>query len=255
MQIYYVPQHLKQILHYTDDAGRFAYATDYSEQEEKKFSGIEQKALIAHMFGLTQLYLDREHFLTPDYLDKFQAKFEVITEDTPQGELRYFLFSANVLGYFGLPGTNPKEEIDTLFKFFSKISNIYESFYQTFPDYFENVHMQIFNSGANLFESLEFLVKKDYVSEQAWLDEKSREILSDIQASPALTAWLTHTRYLLDSIGPHSWQNYDSCSFFNMHDNPQMKRWHETPEKVKLFNDKTQRELNHKKRQTKKRKN
>lgn len=227
MHIYYRPKHLMEILHYTDDTGKFEFVCDYHQSYEDELKALDNKELTKEIFSLTPLFLDRDKLLSNNYIKKLKPKYEICTEQTEEGEVKYIVFSANVLNYFGLPAENPKEEIEALFDFFCKIRQVYLDFYNTFKEYNESVGMQIFTCHSNLYDCLEFRVNKEDAIEQQWLDEKAKMLLNEIKQSAALTAWLKHTRRVLNMMGPYSWQNYDSESFFDYQEDPYKKRWQE----------------------------
>lgn len=224
MEIIYLPSQLKEILCYTDNEGVFSFASSFSQHRKEIIENMTQKELAEHIFCLTQLFIKHDKFLSNSYIKRLNPKYSIQKENDEE----FIVFSANAIAYFGLPGINPKEEVETLFNLFEEITQVYVEFHEKFSDNLNSLRMTIMNS-TPILKSIEFNIEKESKEEEKWLNEKNKILMNTIKDSDILTSWLKHTRRLLSIMGSYSWQTFDEESFFERDKNPLENKRKEKP--------------------------
>ncbi len=140
------------------------------------------------------------------------------------------IFRANVCPIFGLPGEQPKEELDSIRKLFDKIKSVLDWFIEVNPDNVHEARCQIFNNSAPLsqYESIEFKWDNNVldVAGNTKMVLATCEVRDMINRDRYLRAWMKYMRRLQNAAGVHAWCNFKQEDFYASHMSPSSTRFH-----------------------------
>lgn len=215
MEIFRLPQTLKQILDYTgeDDRVRWRFRMDYPEDRDfLKPAGPNGKKKLANAaFELLRPHIESSITIA------LAARIDTTAEEIEPGILE---ISANTCPLLGLPGADTKVELATLSSFYNKMKAGVDAYYAKHPDVMDQLVIRIFTGREAPHLSIEVSGGSDPEFKKAF----QQELQAAVQESSTLQLWVTETKTRLRKIGPHSWMNFSNDDFYDLMDNPLMLR-------------------------------
>jgi hypothetical protein len=232
MTITHLPSTYWEVLKNTNDQGVISWKHPAVYIDRNKIpdrtEGLHEYrvALSDYMFGLLPYWMSERSIMTSR---RFMQKLNpTMVEDMDEDDI--VVLRANVCPLFGLPGEQPKEEIESISKLFNKIKSVLDWFIEVNPDNIHEARCQIFNNSypLNQYESIEF--KWDHTALDVAGNTKmvlaTCEVRDLINSDRYMRVWMKYVRRLQNAAGANAWYNFKQDDFYESHTSPSHTRFH-----------------------------